>query len=117
MYQHAQPGLVEFDVLRSRGKLQRIESRRSAVPQIEILSPERAHQNLESPVLVEDHLGGAVMLEQGHEEADEYRLSGACGPAYEGMSGVFAAAAVGFRGVAGVQREVVGGASAGAQQR
>src|SRR4029077_6951488 len=116
-HQQAQPGLVELDVLRSHRKLQRIESRGSAVPELEILSAERTYQNFEPPVLVEDHLGGAVTLEQAHEEADEYRLSGTRWPAYEGMSGVFAAAAVCFRRVAGVQGEVVGRASAGAQQR
>src|SRR5256885_16845529 len=58
-----------------------------------------------------------TLFRSRHEKADESRLSGARGPAYEGVAGVLAAAAIGISRVAGVQGEVIRRARPGAQQR
>ena len=42
---------------------------------LEVLSPERAHQNLKTPILVKDHLRRAAKLQQTNEKANEDRLA------------------------------------------
>lgn len=55
-----EPGLQELDVPTGRGKLKRVETRRLAIAQGLIGSTERPHQDLTSPVFVEEHLGQSI---------------------------------------------------------
>ena len=56
----AQPDLEKFDIGRRDRQLQRIESGGYTVLQREIFAAQRPHQNLESAILVEDHLRGSL---------------------------------------------------------
>ena len=102
-----QPSLQEKDVRRSRRQLQRVEAGRRAAAERQILSPERANQNLEASILVEHDLRHVLPAEHRNHEADEDGLAGSGRAADQRMSGVLAAAAVRIGRIARMEREVV----------
>ncbi|MBV6416901.1 MAG: hypothetical protein CMLOHMNK_01519 [Steroidobacteraceae bacterium] len=74
-HQRTQPDLQKLDGLGRRGKLQRIEPGGYAIPEREVGTTQRPRQDIEAPVLVEDHLRHTLPREQGHEKADQDGLS------------------------------------------
>ena len=88
------------------GSLQRIEAGRLPALQCAILPAERPHQNLKSPVLVEDDLSGSLAGQHRDQEADEDGLAGAGRPADERVARILARPAFRVLGIARMEREV-----------
>src|SRR6185312_12851451 len=67
-------------------QLQGVEPGGEPIAQGQILPVERAHQPLESPVLIENHLSTALPRAHGHEKSDQHRLPRAGRTTDEGMA-------------------------------
>src|SRR5690348_13780384 len=102
-----EPRSLKLEVLGCGRQLQRIEPGGYAGLERQILATQRAHQDLQSPILVEHDLGRALPMEHREQEADEDRLPRSRGTANERMSRIFATTAVGIRRVTRMEREVV----------
>ena len=62
--------------------------------QRKIVAAQGTHQNFESPVLVEHHLGNILSGQHRDQKSDEYGFAGPGGAAYQRVAGIFAAAAI-----------------------
>ena len=78
----------------TRWQLQGIESRGEAIAQGQILAAERPHEALESAILVEQHLGGALTREHRHQKSDQHGLARPGRAANEGVARISPAVAV-----------------------
>ncbi len=106
-HEHAQPITQELDLRRGVQTLQGIEAGGHAGLERVVGTAERAHQDLQSMVLVDQHLGHGLLGQHRHQKADQHGLAGAGRPADQRMAGIATRAAVRLARITRMQREVV----------